>query len=112
MSKCKYYNPHLETIREYIGCLYNLKGCCAGGLLHILLDDDNYDDDDIAYCWKECIQNPEREESKIGQLICEEYMKLDMPERRLLTGTYIGHWLCLDSDCKECYVQNGDEFED
>ena len=111
MKKCKYYNQHLETIREYIGCLYSLKDCCTGGLLHILLDDNNYTDNDIAYCWKECIQHPEHEESKIGQLICEEYMKLNMPERRLLTDIYIGHWSCLESDCKKCFIQIGDEFE-
>lgn len=43
--KCKYYNEYLETIKEYIGCLYNLPLCGSGGLLHILLDDDNYDVD-------------------------------------------------------------------
>lgn len=110
-EKCKYYNKHLETIKEYISCLYELEGCGCGGLLHILLDDDNYDDDDIAYCWKECIQNTEREESKIGALICEEYMKLPMQERRLLCSTYIGHWSCFDNNCKDCFIENGDEFE-
>lgn len=25
MGECKYYNKHLETIREYIGCLYELE---------------------------------------------------------------------------------------
>lgn len=55
MGECKYYNKHLETIREYIGCLYELEGCCAGGMLHILFDDDNIDDDDIAWCLRECL---------------------------------------------------------
>lgn len=109
-DKCKYYNPHLETIREYISCLYRLKECGSGGLLHILLDDDNYDDDSIAFCWKECIQHPEREESKLGQLICEEYMKLSMPERRLLCSC---GWYCLreECNCDECYIEIGDEVE-
>ena len=43
---CKYYNKHLNTICEYVRCLYSLEGCVSGGLLHILLDDDNYDDDE------------------------------------------------------------------
>ena len=114
-DRCKYYNQHLETIREYIKCLYSLEECRgSGGLLHILLDDDNIEDDHIAFCWKECIQNPEREESKIGQLICEEYMKLSMPQRRLLTMEYIGNWQCDHRwcECETCYIQNGDEFED
>ena len=63
---CKYYNPHFKTVQEYIKCLYNLEGCRdSGGLFHILLDDDNIEDDYIAFCWKECIQHPECEESKI-----------------------------------------------
>lgn len=109
---CKYYNPHLKTVQEYIKCLYNLEGCRgSGGLLHILLDDDNIEDDYIAFCWKECIQHPECEESKIGQLICEEYMKLNMPERRLLSSC---GWHCLrdECNCDECYIQIGDEFEE
>lgn len=112
MDKCKYYDKHLDTIREYIGCLYDLEGCETGGLLHILLDDDNYDDDDIAFCLKECLQHPEREESKIGQLICEEYLKLSMEHRRLLCSTYIGHWSCLNKgNCEQCFICCGDEFE-
>lgn len=107
-EKCKYYNKHLETIKEYISCLYELEGCGCGGLLHILLDEDNYDDDDIAHCWKNCIQNPEREESKIGVLICEEYMKMSMQERRLLC---VGQYDCFEYDCKDCFIENGNEFE-
>lgn len=109
-DKCRYYNPHLATIREYIRCLYSLEGCEAGGLLHILLDDGNCNDGNIAFCWKECIQHPECEESKIGQLICEEYMKLSMPERRLLCSY---DWYCLreECNCAKCYIEIGDEFE-
>ncbi len=110
MDKCKYYNKHLETIREYIGCLYGLDECSTGGLLHILLDDDNYDDDGITFCLKECLRHPEREESKIGQLICEEYLKLNMEQRRLLTPGYIGNWLCYcNGNCEQCFISCGEE---
>ena len=107
--RCKYYEKHLETIREYIGCLYNLEGCCCGGELHILLDDDNYDDDSILYCLKECLSNHEREESVIGRIICEEYLKLTMPQRRLLTQPYINDFQCWTRDCEKCFVETGDE---
>lgn len=112
MDRCKYYDKHLDTIREYIGCLYSLDGCGCGGLLHILLDDDNYDDDDITYCLKECLSHPEREEAAIGQLICNEYLKLPMEQRRLLCNTYIGHWSCFnDGECNGCFIASGDELE-
>lgn len=96
----------MDTIREYIGALYNLEGCSAGGLLHILLDDDNYNDDDICWCLKECLNHPEREESKkIGKLICEEYLSLPMEKMRLLCSTYIGHYSCFDcSRHNECFI--------
>lgn len=108
MNRCKYYDKHLDTIRESIGCLYNLDGCATGGSLHILLDDDNYDDDAICFCLKECLQHPEREESKIGQLICEEYLRLSVEQRRLLCNPYIGHYSCLyNGKCDSCFIQNG-----
>ena len=56
--KCKYYTDHMDTLLEYYKCLYKIKDCGAGGILHILLDDDNYDDESIMYCLKECLTNP------------------------------------------------------
>lgn len=110
MEECKYFDEHLKTIRQYISCLYGIDGCASGGLLHILLDDDNCDNDDILYCLKECIQHPEREESKIGHLICEEYLKLGMEQRRLLTTCYIGNWRCSNrGKCEQCFITCGDE---
>ena len=112
MEKCKYYDKHLDTIREYIGCLYNIEGCCSGGMIHILTDDDNFDDDDISYCLKECLKHPDREEAAIGKLICEEYLKLPMQKRRLLCSTYIGHWSCFNKgQCEDCFIETGDEYE-
>lgn len=113
MMYCKYYDKKLEVIRAYIECLYSLEGCCTGGMLHILLDDDNYDDDNIAYCLSECIKNPSKPESKIGKLICEEYLSLPMEQRRLLRGEYIGHFCCLTKHltCKHCLIETGDDCE-
>lgn len=110
---CKYFDKHMETVREYVECLYNIDGCASGGLLHILLDDENYNDGDILYCLKECIIHPEREESRIGQLICEEYLKLSIEQRRMLTPRCIeNYWECSDRrKCKQCYIVRGDEDE-
>ena len=110
MNECKYYDSHLETIAEYIRCLYNLDGCCTGGLLHVLLDDDNYDDKNILLCLKKCLLNPEKEESKIGQLICEEYLKLTIQQRRLLCKPYINGGYCLEK-CEKCFVEIGNGLE-
>lgn len=112
LNNCKYFDKHLETVREYIGCLYNLDGCCTGGLLHILTDDDNYDDDSIIFCLRECLLHPEKEESTIGRIICEEYLKLPIQQRRLLRSEYIGNWICSNNgNCEKCMIEIGDEFE-
>lgn len=112
MDTCKYYDKHLEIIRKYIDCLYSLENCGSGGILHILTDDDNVDDDDIAYCLSECLRHPEREESGIGKLICEEYLKLPIQKRRLLTNTYIEHWSCMNGgNCKDCFIEIGEDLE-
>lgn len=111
MSNCKYYDKHLDTVREYIYCLYNLEDCSAGGLLHILLDDDSYDDDSIVFCLKECLRHPEREESQIGQLICQEYLKLSMEQRRLLCLSYTAARNCFNKgNCGQCFICRGDDF--
>lgn len=104
-KQCKYYHPHMETIMRYAGCLYRLKDCECGGLLHILLDDNNITDNDILFCLKNCLEHPEREESRIGQLICEEYLKLSMEQRSLLVALsdYFDDPTCLDfEDCDKC----------
>lgn len=109
-QRCKYYTPHLETIKEYIGCLYRLDGCSSGGMLHVLLDDDNIDDDGILFCLQECLKHPEREEAVIGRLICEEYLRLSIQERRLLLHQYIWSFQCEHCEkCEGCFVETGEE---
>lgn len=104
--KCKYYKSSMNRLYQYCKCLYNLKGCSSGGLLHILLDDDNYDDESILYCLKECLVHPEREESEIGVLICNEYLKMTMEERCVFDWLWIGNPLecesISDNRCKSC----------
>lgn len=107
IKPCKYYHPHMETIKEYVYCLYSLEGCNCGGMLHILLDDNNINDDDIIYCLKEFLSHPEREESKIGVLICEEYLKLSIEQRILLINllsdsSHTCIYCITKGDCEKC----------
>lgn len=111
MNCCKYYNKHLETVREYISCLYRLDGCCTGGLLHIVLDDGNLDADDIQWCLEQCVIHPEREESEIGKLICISLLGLPIEQRRLV---YQHDWKteseCWGPEhCSQCWIEKGDE---
>lgn len=100
MGKCQFYTPHMETLLKYCNTLYSLKGCGSGGLLHILLDDDNIDDESICYCLKECLLHPEKEESALGILICHEYLKMPIEDRMIFDELWCG-W---DGECKNCPV--------
>lgn len=105
---CKYYSPHLETIKQYIICLYQLEGCGSGGLLHILLDDDSLDDDSITFCLKGCLLHPEKEEAELGKLICAEYLKLSIEQRRLLSSAYTDEPICVHKNCiEDCIIRKG-----
>ena len=110
MNICKYYNMHLDTIRAYISCLYNLPGCCTGGLLHITLDDGNLEDSHIQWCLEQCETHSENEESEIGKLICKELLKIPMTQRRLV---YQHDWKteseCWGHDhCAQCWIEKGE----
>lgn len=116
MTKCKYWDNHLATIIKLIQCLYDIEGCCCGGLLHVMIDDENIDDGSIIFTLRECLNNPDREESGIGKLICEEFSKLSMEQRRLVVQwnehiTEDGECFFNCQGCDKCYVEIGDEFD-
>jgi hypothetical protein len=79
-------------------------------MLHIVLDDGNLEDWHIEWCLEQCNEHPEREESGIGKLICEELLKLPMEQRKLV---YSHDWMieiyCTGHDsCDNCWVENDD----
>lgn len=111
MEVCKYFDNHLETIKEYIRCLYEIKGCMAAGLLHALIDEDNYDNATITCCLQQCLLHPERKEAALGKLICEEYLKLSMPQRRLLTAHHFENQFCdRNGKCHNCFIEKGENL--
>lgn len=108
MKNCRYYTKDLEVLAAYIGCLYSLEGCGAGGLLHILLDDHNITDDDIMFCRNLCEELPEKLEAEIGKLICDRYMRLSMEQRRLLVYGFVVYPGCANERCEYCVIHNPD----
>lgn len=111
---CKYFNNHMKTLKAYCECLYKLDGCGAGGLLHILLDDNNYTDHDILFCMAECLKHPEQEESKLGILICEEYLNMSMKERTIFDWFWCGSDLSCEQNhagCENCEMIDWSDLE-
>lgn len=108
---CKYFTPKLETIKKMISCLYDLDGCCCGGIAHIVVDDNNYDDSCLQYVIDECNkeENQDRQEVGLAKLICEEMLKLSIQERALLFSTYYAY--SCDNNCENCKINIG-EYDD
>ena len=106
MKVCKYYNKHMETLLEYFAAIYKLDGCGCGGLLHVLLDDDNYDLYTIEWTLKQCEaeENKDKEEAPLGALICRELMKLSTIERAVLFALFNGETIScpLEDDEENC----------
>lgn len=105
---CKYYNSHLETIRELISCLYNLEGCVCGGIAHVVIDENNIDDDDIDWLLNLCNEEEYKDREEVGlvRLIAEELKKLSIQERTLLFASFYVYRVC-DGNCESCPVEKG-----
>lgn len=110
--KCKYYNPNMDALKKLCETLYSLPECSVGGNLHILLDDDNYDDHSILFCLKECSLNPEHPGSLIGSLICHEYLKMNMEERSVFDWYWNGHDLECCGRCVSCELIGKEWWEE
>lgn len=108
-DNCKYYKRRLETIRQLISCVYELDGCVCGGMGHVVLDEDNIDDDTLKSVLKDCQSDEykDREEAGLVELICKELLKLNIKERTLLYSSYYSYKFC-DGKCTDCPIENGD----
>lgn len=109
MTLCKYYNPNMDSLKKLCEEIYKLEGCGAGGNLHILLDDDMYDDESISYCLNECLLDPEHPSSSLGILICTEYQKMSMAERSVFQHYWMGFKLDCCGECAYCELMDIDE---
>ena len=108
---CKYENDMVIYVNKLVELLYeDLKECC-GGMLHIVLDDGNLDDDDIQWCIGNC--NKPENENKIDKYICLEIahkmLKMTMEQRRLVYYKNGRFECCID--CQECVIEHEEEYD-
>lgn len=101
---CKYHNPKMDELLSYYKRLYKLPGCGAGGCLHILLDDDNYDDDSLKFCRDYCAEHAEGEERELANKILDMYEAMSLTERTVFDWYLNGNDLkCPDpTKCETC----------
>lgn len=106
---CKYYKPYMDTLKLLCERFYEFKGCGAGGPLHILLDDNNYDIDSVQFCIDYCIKDLKAKEpdhpeyvNLLGIMICNEYAKMSLEERSVFDSYWCGYSMGCPGDCEKC----------
>ena len=107
MKLCKHLEnkfEEMENLLRLCRAFYLLPDCSAGGPLHILLDDYNYDRHSIEFCIEECKKNPESMSSRLGLLICDELLRLSLEERCVFFACWTGETLgCYSHEsCETC----------
>lgn len=95
---CKHFKPYMNTLKLLCKRFYELEGCGAGGPLHILLDDDNYDIRSVQFCIDYCFKDLKKENpdnpahvNLLGIMIANEYAKMSLEERAIFDAYLIGY---------------------
>lgn len=81
------------AIRSY----YSIDGNGAGGSLHIVLDDNNLEDEHIQFCLEQAEQKADRE----GSAIAREMLTMSMAEREFAVKADL-YELLPDLECTYC----------
>ena len=108
--KCAHFKPVMYGLKRMCKLFYQLPGCGAGGPLHVLLDDDNYDIDSIMFCLEECLKHEDERVRTLGSLICNTYLSMDIRARSTFDAYWCGQSLDCDFKCDLCDVR-GDLYD-
>lgn len=108
--KCKYHRNEISEVLKLVNYLYeDLEECC-GGLLHIVLDDGNLDDEDIQWCLNYCNEkeNEDRKDKAVCIEIAQRMLNMTEFERRLI---YYGdmNFQC-DKNCENCVIEKDEDY--
>lgn len=61
--------PSVRDVLPLVLSYYSRPGNGAGGLLHIVLDDGNVDDDDVQYCYGRACEEEDHEAITLADLM-------------------------------------------
>ena len=109
MTGCKHESIMTVYVSKLVELLYeDLKECC-GGMLHIVLDDGNLDDDDIQWCIDYC--NEPENKNRVDKYLCLEiaYKMLQMNEYQRRLIYYGSCQLNCDNNCNECVIERDED---
>jgi hypothetical protein len=107
--KCKYWTVEAKRVCVLVKVLYDELGEGAGGMLHIVLDDGNLDDDDIQWCIEYCNreENADRHDKDLCLEIAHRMLELSREERMLIYYQWDKEFC--DGECAECVIEREDD---
>ena len=81
--KCKYVTPESIFVYCAVRTLYNVLEKHSGGLAHIVVDENNLDDESIQCILEECNkeENKNRDDVYTCKVLCESLLKLTYEQR-------------------------------
>jgi hypothetical protein len=108
--RCKYWSKEIIEVCALVRVLYDDMGDGAGGMLHIVLDDGNIDDDDIQWCIEYCNreENADRHDKETCLEVAHRMLNLSIEERMLVYYQWDGEFC--DGNCVECVIEQEDEW--
>lgn len=110
MNTCsKHYNDNVAYVNKLVRLLYDDLGEGCGGLLHIVLDDGNIEDNHIQWC----IENANKEENQnrvdryLSLEIAHKMLGLTIEQRKLVY--YMDMCFECDGHCFNCVIENEED---
>ena len=107
IMNCKYWTQEVGEIVSLIKELYKKEP--VGGMLHIVLDDFNIDDDDLEWCIEYCNQeeNRDRHDRDICIEIAQKMLKLSREARTLICYQWDKKFC--NGNCEDCVITREEE---
>jgi hypothetical protein len=101
--KCKYWSEEVEEVITLINKLYKTES--AGGMLHVVVDDGNLEDEHIEWCIDYC--NLPENVDRLDKNLCLHiaYKMLELTYEQRVTAYYLPHRFECKGDCKECAIE-------
>ena len=107
--RCRYWSEEIGEICSLVKYLYDDLHEGAGGMLHIVLDDCNIDDDDLEWCLEYCDkeENRDRHDKEICIEIAQRMLRLSREERMLIYYQWDGEFC--GENCDKCVITRDDD---
>ena len=107
--RCMYWTKEVGEVCKLVKTLYEDMGEGAGGMLHIVLDDGNLDDDDLQWCIEYCNreENTDRHDKGICLEIAHRMLNLSKEQRTLIYYQWDSEF-CSDN-CEECVITSEED---